>query len=134
MIDDGQARPDFIFFTDETWLLVFPGSRKNPQNRRLLFPASMKRAELAELLIKEKKQRAPGVMLRLTVAALDGGVYVAPYFSPGNQTVAAATYQGALEGVTPPEIRQVMAARPGQKWHFQQDGAPPHTAVSAESF
>eukprot|EP00397_Hematodinium_sp_SG-2012_P055570 GEMP01067929.1.p1 GENE.GEMP01067929.1~~GEMP01067929.1.p1 ORF type:complete len:386 (+),score=98.14 GEMP01067929.1:63-1220(+) len=133
-ISSGDMDPECIFFSDETWLIACPGSHNNQQNHRLLFPADMTRAQLEDKLKKERKQRAPGVMLHLTVAAIDGGVCVAPYFFPKSQSVNAESYQAMLESVTPPRVRQVMTSHPGRKWWFQQDGASAHTALSTKAF
>ena len=129
-IDSGAIDPEFIVFSDETWLAA-DRNHANFQNDRKYFDGDVKKDEVMGELLHEQKQRSPGLMFHMAVCAADGGIAIAPHFVPEKTSVDSKYYCGLLEGTTLPRVRLAMN---GRAWWWQQDGASPHTAKATTNF
>ena len=131
MYADGM-RTNQIFWSDETWVDQDSCARYNPQNDRMYFPKDQKKDDNLDKLIKPIRQRAPGIMVHITVTSAGGGQVLKPFFVDPGETMTAKYYIRMLKTDTLRQIATIVP--PGGKFYFQQDLASPHTAKITKEF
>ena len=97
----------------------------NSQNERKHFSHSADKDAAMGDLEKEKLQRAPGIVVRITLSSRAGGAVLKLHFTPRVKTLTVGYYSNMLEGDV---FRQIDVVADGEKWLTQQDLASSHTA------
>ena len=113
------------FWSDETQVGADTCARFSPQNEMLYFFGERKKDIVLGKLAKLRRQRAPGVLIHLTVSAAGGGFAPKPHFVKPSTAVTAATCVDLLRPDVFPQIAaftQIAAASSGT---FCRDKAVP---------
>ena len=117
MRDSGEVQSDRVFFSGESWFATHPDSH-NAQNDR----AHVRPDDAAAAPQLPKRQRSPGVMVRMALSQAGGGFTSRVHFAPKGVMVDQKCYRTLLQSEVPPECRAV-----APKFRWAQDGAPRHT-------
>ena len=85
----GGMRTKRIFCSDETWVDRDTCRRFNPQNDRAYFPKGVKKDDMLGDLRAPPRQRALGIMGRISASPAQHGVLLEPHFGDPEKNATA---------------------------------------------
>ena len=121
-----------IFWSDETWVDRDTCRRFNPQNDRVYFPKGVKKDDMLGDLRAPPRQRAPGIMGRISVSPAQHGVLLNPHHAGPEKTATAEYYNSMLKTDVFSQIAALL--QEGEKFWFQPDLTCPPTAELTGAF
>ena len=132
--DKGARDKDDIWYSDESWCDT-NGDRFNPQNDRVYAEEKMRKDDpsLQGALRAPQQQRAPGVMIHMTVSSRSGGCALPPVVVPAKQTVTSKFYVDDVLKAVLPQIRSKTLDN-NNFFVWQEDLASAHTAVDTQKY
>ena len=115
------------YWSDATWVDRDTCARFNPQNERKYYSKLAKKDEEVGELRKPIRQHAPGVMVRITVTAAEGGTAPKPRSVEPKKRMTAEFYVSMQQTDVMPQVATVAPER--ERFLIRQD---PHHELPQE--